>query len=316
MTKTIQYPRSPLFESTQPGGAYFLSQIETNPGQTFFVDSTHPAAANAAGGGRSPDAPLETIDYAIGLCQANQGDRIVVMPAHAESKTASGDLFTLDVAGVEIVGLRSGGLMPTLTLGHASATCSITAANCRIRGLKVIADTADVAVGFTCGASADGLIVEDCAFTSGSLTKELQIGISLAAACDDVTIQRCRFDTIISAETGSETHAIYCAGASDRLRVLDCEMIGNFGTAAIAATVAASVRVVIERNLIYNIDSTNGLAISLHASTSGIVCDNRLTGLKTNTVPLACAGCAAHENYTSAAVNESGIIRPAVETYA
>lgn len=41
-----------------------------------------------------------------------------------------------------------------------------------------------------------------------------------------------------------------------------------------------------------------------------------LSQIETNTVPLACAGCAAHENYTSAAVNESGIIRPAVETYA
>ncbi len=316
MTKSITFPRANLFQAQQPGGAQFLSGVEQNPGNTFYVDSTHPAATNAAGGGRSPDAPLATIDYAIGLCAANQGDRIIVMPAHAETKSATGDLFTLDIAGVEIIGLCSGALRPILTLTHAGATCTISAANCRISGLKVISDIADVAVGFTASATADGLVVEDCWFTSGALTKELQVGISIAAACTDVKVRRCRFETVITDETGSETHAILCAGAADALEVSDCVMIGNFGTAAIAATVAASVRVLIARNLIYNIDSTNGLCVSLHSSTNGIVSDNRLTGLKTNTVPLACAGCAAHENYTSAAVNESGIIRPAAETYA
>lgn len=316
MTKTISFPRANAFASQQPGGAYFLQGAESNPGNTFFVDSTHPAASDAVGGGRSPDAPLATIDYAIGLCAANQGDRIIVMPAHAESKAASGDLFTLDISGVEIVGLRSGALRPVLTLGHASATCTISAANCRIRGLKVISDIADVAVGFTASATADGLVVEDCWFTSGALTKELKIAISIAAACTDVKIRGCRFETIATDETGSETHAIFCAGAADSLEVTDCFMYGNFGTAAIDAATAASVRIFLARNYIHNIDSTNGLAISLHASTTGVVSDNRLLGLKTNTVPLVSAGCSNFENYTTAAVNESGLLKPTAETFA
>lgn len=316
MTKSITFPRANVFESRQPGGAYFLSGVEGNPGNTFYVDSTHPNAANSAGGGRSPDAPLATIDYAIGLCTADQGDRIVVMPAHAESKTTTGDLFTLDVAGVEIVGVRSGALRPILTLGHAGTTCTISAANCAIRGLKVISDVADCAVGFTASATADGLVVEDCWFTSGTLTKELKVAISVAAACTDVKIRRCRFETITTDETGSETHAILLAGAADSVEITDNFFFGNYGTAAIDGATAASVRVLIARNIVHNIDSTNGLAISLHASTSGVVSDNRLLGLKTNTVPLACAGCSAFENYASAAANESGIIKPAVETFA
>jgi len=310
------FPRSNVFLSQQPGGAYLIQALGEAPNNVFYVDSNHPAATNATGGGRSPDTPLATLDYAIGLCTAGQGDTIVLMPGHAESKTTTGDIATADVAGIRIIGLGVGLNRPTFTLGHAGATITVSAANVLLRNVRVVSDVADCAVGVTATAAADGLTIEGCQFASGALTKELQIGVSIAAACTDVTIRGCQFDTLTTDETGSETHAIYCAGAADRLRVLDCEMIGNFGTAAIAATVAASVRVVIARNLIYNIDSTNGLCVSLHSSTSGIVADNRLTGLKTNTVPLACAGCAAHENYTSAAVNESGILRPAAETYA
>ena len=310
------FPRANVFESRQPGGAYLLQTLSEAPNNVFYVDSNHAAKSDAAGSGRSPDTPLATLDYAVGLCTAGQGDTIVLMPGHAESKTTTGDIATLDVAGIRVIGLGNGLNRPTFTLGHAGTTLTVSAANVLLRNVRLVSDVADCAVGLTASATADGLTVERCQFASGALTKELKIGVSIAAACTDVTIQGCQFDTIITDETGSETNAILCAGAADRLRVLDCEMIGNFGTAAIAAATAASVRIVIARNLIYNIDSTNGLCVSLHASTNGIVSDNRLTGLKTNTVPLACAGCAAHENYTSAAVNESGIVRPAAETYA
>lgn len=309
------FPRSNLFLSQQPGGAYLIQALGEAPNNVFYVDSNHAAKSDSVGAGRSPDTPLATLDYAVGLCTASQGDTIVLMPGHSESKTTTGDIATLDVAGIRVVGLGVGTSRPTFTLGHASATITVSAANVLLRNVRVVSDVADCAVGLTASAAADGLTVEGCLFSSGSLTKELQIAVSLAAACDDVTIKGCQFDTVITDETGSETHAIYCAGAANRLRVVDCEMVGNFGTAAIAATVAASVRVVIARNLIYNIDSTNGLGISLHASTNGIVSDNRVTSLKTNTVPVVCAGCAVHENYTAAAVNESGIIRPAAETY-
>lgn len=308
-------PLGNLFESRQPGGGYFLQGVLDLPANCLFVDSNHAAKSDSVGAGRSPDAPLATLDYAVGLCTAGQGDTIVLMPGHTETKTATGDLATLDVAGIRVIGLGHGALQPTFVLTHAGATITISAANVLLRNVKVIADIADVAVGLTLGAGADGCTIEGCWFTSGALTKELKIAISVATTCTDVMIQRNLFETIDTDETGSETHAIFLAGSADRICIRDNEMMGNFGTAAIAGTVAASVHVRIQRNSINNTDSTNGLAISLHASTTGIVADNRLLGLKTNTVPLVAAGCANHENYTTAAVNESGLLKPTAETF-
>jgi nitrous oxidase accessory protein NosD len=295
---------------------FALEDVLRVAGAVFYVCSAVTGASDSEGYGANPDKPFATLDYAIGQCTAHADDLIVILPGHAESRSSTGNLALLDVAGVTVLGLGRGSKMPTFTLGHAGATISVSAANCRIAGIKVIADVADVAIGITAASGATALRVEGCWFTSGALTKELKVAISVAAGVADVVIERNRFDTDISAETGSETHAILLAGAADRIRIVDNEMIGNFGTAAIDGATAASVRVVIARNLIHNIDSTNGLGISLHASTSGIVSDNRVLGLKTNTVPVACAGCSAHENYTSAAVNESGALRPAVETFA
>lgn len=305
--------RSPIFSRRFPGGAFVFADVREMPGAAIFVDSVNGSSSND---GSSPDAALATLAQGVSAATAAKCDTIFLMPGHAESKTATGNIVDVNKSGIRIIGLGSGSLQPTFTLGHAGATFTVSAAGVLIRNVKIVADTADVAVGLTASAAADGLCLERCLFTSGALTKELQIGVSLAAACDDVVIDGCRFETIITAETGSETNAILLAGAADRLTVKDCVMIGNFGTAAIDGATAASVRIALMRNLIYNIDSTNGLAISLHASTNGIVADNRCVGLKTNTKPVVAAGCAVFENYTAAAVGESGIVWPAVETYA
>src|SRR3990167_1275260 len=91
-----------LFSRRQPGGVFVVEDKADHPGAIFFVDSTHAAKADAVGGGRSPDRPLATIDYAIGLCTASKGDVIYVMPGHAENLTAA-DGIDCDIAGITIV---------------------------------------------------------------------------------------------------------------------------------------------------------------------------------------------------------------------
>lgn len=75
--------KTPLFSRHQPGGVFTIVNETLTTGSIFFVHSG--TGVNALGGGRNPDAPLATLDYAIGLCTANKGDMIFVMPGHAET---------------------------------------------------------------------------------------------------------------------------------------------------------------------------------------------------------------------------------------
>lgn len=287
-----------------------ILEYVTAPGKRFFVSSN--GGVNLGNRGRSPDAPLATLDFAIGLCTANKGDRIYLLPGHAET-IATASALTADVAGIQIIGLGQGENTPTFTLATATtATINVTAANVRIRGIKVVSDLANVAAGITATAAADGLIVEECHFADGSSVKELVIAISIAAACDNVLIQNCRFYGTATADNDS---AIKFAGATTRSRIIGNWIYGDFDTAAIAGATAAGSGLLIQNNNAINLDSGAGLALSLHSSTTGLVADNRWFGGKANTVPVAAAGCHHAENYTAAAANESGIVKPNVETY-
>lgn len=111
--------------------------VPTTTGKYLFVSST---AANRSDGnnGTSTQYPLATIDAAIGLCTANAGDTIIVMPGHTETITAAGGI-ACDVAGITIVGLGEGASRPTITLGTATtASVLITAASTKIQNIVFV----------------------------------------------------------------------------------------------------------------------------------------------------------------------------------
>lgn len=302
---------SKLFSRHSPGGVFVIQDIKEVPGNIFFVDSTN--GTDAAGRGLSPDAPLATLDYAVGLCTANQGDVILLAPGHAETLTAS-VTCTIDVAGVTIIGLGVGSLQPTFTLGtDATATISVTAANCRIENIKVISDVADQAVGITVAAGGDGFTMRRCYLTDGAAAKELVIGVSLAAGCDRALIEDCEFYTT---PAGGCASAIKMVGASDRTVIRNNIMLGDYSVACIDGATAAGTLITIDGNLMQNIDATAGLTVDLHASTTGAVTRNMSHGGKNNTRPLVSAGCFNAGNLSTTALTEGGGIDPAVETFA
>src|SRR4051812_45633389 len=89
------------------GGPYYVVRADWAPNNVWFVQSTHSNAGDSAGKGQSPDAPFASIDYAIGNCEADRGDLIVVLPGHVETVTGAAGV-ALDVAGVRIVGIGRG----------------------------------------------------------------------------------------------------------------------------------------------------------------------------------------------------------------
>ena len=92
-----------------------------------------------------------TVDAAVGMCTANAGDTIYVLPGHTETVTATS--IAMDVAGVNVVCLGSGSNRPTFTYGAAAATITVSGANCSWKGGLFVANFADVAAAFTLGAA-------------------------------------------------------------------------------------------------------------------------------------------------------------------
>jgi hypothetical protein len=75
-----------------------------------------------------------TIDAAIGLCTASSGDTIYVLPGHTEAVTSTS--IACDVAGVNIIGLGSGSMKPTLTFAATDSRINVTAANCTWKNFR------------------------------------------------------------------------------------------------------------------------------------------------------------------------------------
>jgi hypothetical protein len=202
--------RTALFSRHQPGGVFTIHDLPNHPGNVIFVSSV--TGTDGAGYGDNPDAPVATVDYAIGLCTASKGDVIYVLPGHAETTTA----IALDVAGVRIIGLGFGANRPTLTATTAASDLvAVTAANCELinmrlvgaaSGVTALLDLSSAATDFRASKcefvqaatplsgltiSADRFVFEDCVFR-GSADGPDRV-FDLEAKCNDWRIERSRF---------------------------------------------------------------------------------------------------------------------------
>jgi hypothetical protein len=121
--------RTALYAKKQPGGVLAIEDMSKSTGNRWFVDSGSSTGADDTGYGESPDKPFLTLDYAIGVATANNGDIIYVMPGHAETYSTTGTKITFDKAGLTIICLGEGADRPTFTFSHVDATMLMSAAS-------------------------------------------------------------------------------------------------------------------------------------------------------------------------------------------
>jgi hypothetical protein len=247
---------------------YDLRQVYPTTGNIFFVDS----GASAGGNGLSPEAAVLTIDAAIGLCTANNGDIIVVMEGHAESVVGAAGIAA-DVAGITIVGLGRGRKRPVITFTTA------TAASCDI--------------------SAASIHVENLVFVNGIDAQTAMINISAA----DVTIKGCEIQTgdattqavlgILTTDVAGDSHVI-----KDNFLFGACATTGN-----IAAATTASLNGLIIGNVILNQTADgNNKAIVLGASDTYMIVNNRMAVIdSTGPAPVTAAAAYVSGNYWTGA---------------
>lgn len=127
---------TPLFSRKQPGGAFTVQDTNDTTGNHWYACSVTTGASDAAGYGYNPSAPTATIDYAIGLATASNGDTIHVMPGHVEAVISDG-LLAVDKAGITIRGMGEGDARPLITISTDAAACAIiSGAGCVIDNMR------------------------------------------------------------------------------------------------------------------------------------------------------------------------------------
>lgn len=296
--------------SRQASGGLIVVGDDYCSGDIFFVNAT--GGVDAAGYGKTPDAPTATIDYAVGLCTASKGDRIYVMPGHTESITAATSLV-VDVQGISIIGLGTGSLRPTLTFTTAAtANISVTAADVTLKNLLLISDfSTGVTAGITAGASAGGFTLDGIEMRETTSDKEFLIGVYITALCDDVTIKNFRF---VGAAGGTDSSCIFFAGNSDRLTLVDNVFFGDWSASVVDHTTTASYNCKVANNVGYNVDAEAGLWIGFNAGTTGFNIENHAYtgtdggGLVVGTI------IADFDSYHTNVLTASGFLTPAVDS--
>lgn len=267
-------------------------------GNVFYV---HHSGTNGTSGGRTPGTPLADLDYAVGLCSANNGDVIYLLPGHNEG--LGNATIDLDVAGISVIGLGGGGaygpgVRPRIDFDHASASIDIGAAGVTLKNITLLPSVTAVAIGIDIEAAVVDTLIEDIEILpgeDGAGVDEFTLGIDVKAGCSRTKIRRVKIRQHASA-AGCDA-GISLTGASNDVVIEDCD-IDVRGTAAVApikgiTTLSTNVR--IRRCLLVSDDEPG---IELLTGTTGVLEENRIfSDLATIAAAIVADACARFLNY-------------------
>ena len=277
--------------------------IPATTGKYFFVDS-----ATGSNGNSGLDAlhPVATVDYAVGLCTANKGDIILVMPGHEETIVSATSLV-VDVAGVSIMGLGQGLTRPKFDFDNTAGSIEMDAANTRLSNVVLRASVSAVVVGIN--VDNDDVTLDNLE-TTWEATGDDFITMIDVDAFDRCTIRNCKLVT--EPATAGCAEAIRIDDSHNAI-IVDNWIAGNFSDACIIGEGAASTECLMATNHCYNSDTTVNNGIILTVATTGILSDNRVGTLYASSIGFLIdpGSMLCMENYCSDAVDETGIIQPA-----
>lgn len=242
--------------------------------QVLFVDS---GAANTLDAddtvhGMSFENPLATIDYAIGLCVADEGAIILVAPGYNESL---GDAqINFDVAGVTCICLGHGTLRPRVDFDHANASINIGANDVTIINLGLLPAITGVLIGVDVESSVTNFRMAECEFMigeDGAGDDEFVKAAELKSGNHDCVFENVKI--LAHASAGGATHGINVAAASNRLTFKNVIIDGPYATGGIVEA-AAGVNHVVEDCAV----DTTGTNFSFHGSSTFAKRTNNIDG--------------------------------------
>lgn len=214
-----------------------------------------------------------TIDAAIGLCTANAGDTIYVLPGHTEAVTVTS--IACDIAGVSIIGLGSGAMKPVLTFGATDSRINVTAANCIWQNFRWTAGIGDVVTAVLHATAAQNTRYIDIEFFATSTFNFIN-GYTLGAA--NIS-DGCRWERnyLRTADAGQLALVITAASQAD-LKFYDNYVVHAAAAAGLLTGGAADfLGIDVRRNFVQTgqTDGTVGvLVITTGTASSGRITDN------------------------------------------
>lgn len=271
--------RTPLFNRVQPGGVFTISDVINHPGDIWWVDSG--SGVDAAGYGQNPDSPTATIDYAINLATADQGDVIYVMPGHLET-ILNATTIVPDKAGISIIGLGRGANRPIIDYNHANAKVIASGASCRFSNLIFRATITDVVM--CLDVTGSDIEVDNCLFTATDAADEF---------ITTVTVTSCsRFnfhDNVIETKVGAAgTTRCFVLHTAEACTIQRNVIRGNWSDAVFFGLTGASTRLMILDNIIYQADTSNyNVFDAAGLATTGVFAGNMVTALYAQAASIA-----------------------------
>jgi hypothetical protein len=294
-----------------PGGEILLEGVVRGPstvGQNFFVSSVNGSSSNA---GTSFNAPKATLAQALALCTASRGDRIYLLPGHAESIGASG--LAWNVAGVSIIGVGTGNLRPTFTWHTTDAVVTASGANTLIQNIITKVDVDEIVSMFL--VTGAGVTFDKVDFIETASAQAIQWLLTTNAA-DQLTIKNCFH--IQAAAAGSAQKWIQLVG-TDHTRIIDNTFILTGNASTSSHLISGSTAVVyceISRNNILFLGATITIVINLVTTSTGIICNNNIGSGTSVATAAAITGdaCFMFDNKWADSVAASGLLAPGVDS--
>jgi hypothetical protein len=285
-----------------PGGLNVggMNVLNTYAGNVFWVDS----GTGSDGNSGTYRSPLATIDTAIGKCNADSGDVIMVFPGHSETVTTS---LAADVAGITIMGMGNGDNRPTLTGPSADATIDVTADNVRIANLRFTADAGTTqAATQKIYVAAAYCEIDSCEFVNGQYDDDC---IYVTTAGDYADIHDNAF-TVSANGPDTAVHLEGDGGALTNVKIRNNWFNGGSQTNTwdLGSVYSSGVHThcLIEGNRFLYM-SPGGIEFT--AAATGVIAHNFFAGGQLGQM-LDPGSCLCFENYEADAVDETGRIFP------
>lgn len=284
-------------------------------GTVFYVDSVTGTNGNL---GIDPKSPKGTVAGALLACTANKGDKIMVMPNHAETITATS--LDLNVAGVSIINMGNGKTdQPTYTFDAAASTIDVSAADISWMGGYFTATKLDVASAFTTGA-AKGFSVEGGLFEDSSAILNFLSIVTTNATDNDADDLKVIGNTWYGLNT---TPLAFVSILAANLRPIVAHNHADLAATSGGEFITLAAKIVNGARFEYNnhvvvgaTGTTTGIFLTgSGTTTTGIVKYNFVSSLDTTTELIATAGTGLvfHENYYTGVADKSGKLWPVVD---